>query len=216
MRSPYPQEARLHTKKKSIRASEQRRQDIAVQREAWRERLRGLNPHRLIYLDETGAKTNMTRAFARARKGERAVDYAPHGHWNTTTLVAGVTLESPIAPMILDGPMDTAAFEAYVEHMLVPALPPASIVVMDNLSAHKSPAIARLLHGAGAELWYLPPYSFDFNPIEPMWAKVKSSLRRAKARTQEELWDAVATALSEITSNDIRGFFHHCGVGIIN
>ena len=216
MRSPYPQEARLHAKKKSIRASEQRRQDIAVQREAWRERLRRLNPRRLIYLDETGAKTNMTRAFARARKGERAVDYAPHGHWNTTTLVAGVTLESPIAPMILDGPMDTAAFEAYVEHMLVPALPRGSIVVMDNLSAHKSPAIARLLHGAGAELWYLPPYSCDFNPIEPMWAKVKSSLRRAKARIQEELWDAIATALSEITSSDIRGFFHHCGVGIIS
>jgi len=216
VRSPYPQEARLHAKKKSIRASEQRRQDIAVQREAWRERLRRLNPRRLIYLDETGAKTNMTRAFARARKGERAVDYAPHGHWNTTTLVAGVTLESPIAPMILDGPMDTAAFEAYVEHMLVPALPRGSIVVMDNLSAHKSPAIARLLHGAGAELWYLPPYSCDFNPIEPMWAKVKSSLRRAKARIQEELWDAIATALSEITSSDIRGFFHHCGVGIIS
>ena len=158
----------------------------------------------------------MTRAFARARKGERAVDYAPQGHWNTTTLVAGVTLESPIAPFILDGPMDTAAFEAYVEHMLVPALPRGSIVVMDNLSAHKSPAIARLLHGAGAELWYLPPYSCDFNPIEPMWAKVKSSLRRAKARIQEELWDAIATALSEITSSDIHGFFHHCGVGIIS
>jgi transposase len=158
----------------------------------------------------------MTRAFARARKGERAVDYAPHGHWNTTTLVAGVTLESPIDPMILDGPMDTAAFEAYVEHMLVPAIPRGSIVVMDNLSAHKSPAIARLLHGAGAELWYLPPYSCDFNPIEPMWAKVKSSLRRAKARIQEELWDAIAAALSEVTSSDLRGFFRHCGVGIIN
>jgi len=158
----------------------------------------------------------MTRAFARARKGERAVDYAPHGHWNTTTLVAGVTLESPVAPMILDGPMDTEAFEACVEHMLVPALPQGSIVVIDNLSAHKSPVIARLLHGAGAELWYLPPYSCDFNPIEPMWAKVKSSLRRAKARIQKELWDAIAAALSEITSSDIRGFFCHPGVGILS
>lgn len=112
--------------------------------------------------------------------------------------------------------MDTAAFEAYVEHMLVPAIPRGSIVVMDNLSAHKSPEIARLLHGAGAELWYLPPYSCDFNPIEPMWAKVKSSLRRAKARIQEELWDAIAAALSEVTSSDLRGFFRHCGVGIIS
>jgi len=93
---------------------------------------------------------------------------------------------------------------------------PESVVVMDNLSAHKSPAIARLLHGAGAELWYLPPYSWDFNPIELMWAKVKSSLRSAKARIQEELGDAIAAALSDITSSDLRGFFHHCGVGIIN
>jgi len=158
----------------------------------------------------------MTRTFARVRKGERAVDYAPHGHWNTTTLVAAITSESAIAPMVLDGPMDAAAFEAYVEHMLVPALPRESIVVMDNLSAHKSPAIARLLHGAGAELWYLPPYSWDFNPIELMWAKVKSSLRSAKARIQEELGGAIAAALSDITSSDLRGFFHHCGVGIIN
>ena len=92
----------------------------------------------------------MTSAFARVRKGERAVDYAPHGHWNTTTLVAGLTLESPIAPMILDGPMDTAAFEAYVRQMLIPAVPRGSIVVMDNLSAHKSPVLARVLQDAGA------------------------------------------------------------------
>ena len=144
-------------KKKSLRASEQRREDIARQRQAWCERLSGVNPRRLIYLDETGAKTNMTRAFARVRKGERAVDYAPHGYWNTTTLVAALTSESAMAPMVLDGPMDTPAFEAYIEHMLVPILAPGAIVVMDNPSAQKFPAIARLLHGAGAELWYLPP-----------------------------------------------------------
>lgn len=157
----------------------------------------------------------MTRAFARARKGERAVDYAPQGHWNTTTLVAGITFESAIAPMVLDGPMDAAAFEVYIAHVLIPALPPGAIVVMDNLSAHKSPAIALLLDGAGAQLQYLPPYSPDFNPIELMWSKVKSSLRSTKARTQEQLWDAIATALSEITSNDTLGFFRHCNVGII-
>ena len=113
----------------------------------------------------------MTRAFARARKGERAVDYAPQGHWNTTTLVAGITFESAIAPMVLDGPMDAAAFEVYIAHVLIPALPPGAIVVMDNLSAHKSPAIALLLDGAGAQLQYLPPYSPDFNPIELMWPR---------------------------------------------
>lgn len=140
-----------------------------------------------MFLDETGAKTNMTRAFARTRRGRRAVDYAPQGHWNTTTLVAAITLQSTLAPMVLDGPMDTEAFEAYVEHVLTPVLPKDAIVVMDNLSPHKSTTIARLLQGAGADLWYLPPYSPDFNPIELMWAKVKTLLRAAGARTQEQL-----------------------------
>lgn len=171
---------------------------------------------RLVFLDETGAKTNMTRAFARTRKGQRAVDYAPQGHWNTTTLVAGMTLESAVAPMLLDGPMDSDAFEVYVECMLLPALFPGAIVAMDNLSPHKSAAIARLLRDAKAELWHLPPYSPDFNPIELMWAKVKSVLRQAKARTQEDLCNSVADALARITPNDTRGFFHHSCVGIIN
>ncbi len=157
----------------------------------------------------------MTRAFGRAMKGKRVVDYAPHGHWHTTTLVAAITWESAIAPMVLDGPMDRIAFEAYVEHVLIPELPPDAIVVMDNLSAHKSPKIDHLLQAAGAQLRYLPPYSPDFNPIELMWSKVKNALRSAKARTQEELWNATATALTQITSTDTQGFFRHCFVGII-
>lgn len=187
-----------------------------AQRQAWCERLSRTDLRRLVFLDETGAKTNMTRAFARTRKGQRAVDYAPQGHWNTTTLVAAITLESTLAPMLLDGPMDRDAFEAYIEQVLVPALPPGAIVAMDNLSSHKSPVIARLLHEAQAELWPLPPYSPDFNPIEMMWAKVKSALRRAKPRTQQALCDAVADALAEITPDDTYGFFHHACVGIIN
>lgn len=149
----------------------------------------------------------MTRAYARSRKGERALDYAPHGHWNTTTLVAGVTVACPIAPMVLDGPMDTAAFTAYIEHMLIPALPRNAIVIMDNLAAHKSPHVDRLLREAGAALQYLPPYSPDFNPIELMWSKVKSHLKSAKARTQDELDQAIAAALLAVTSDDTRGFF---------
>lgn len=157
----------------------------------------------------------MMRLYARARKGQRAVDYAPHGHGATTTLVAAITRESVIAPMVLDGPMDAAAFEAYVFQVLAPALPHGSIVVMDNLSAHKSPVIAGMLRAAGAELRYLPPYSPDPNPIEPIWSKVKGSLRSAKARTQEELGEAVAAALSQITPADASGSFCHCGVGIM-
>ena len=174
-----------------------------------------MDPQRLVFLDETGAKTNMTRLYARSRKGQRALDYAPQGHWNTTTLVAAVAWDRPIAPMVLDGPMDTCAFEAYVEHVLVPALPPGSIVAMDNLSPHKAPSIARLLAQAQADLWYLPPYSPDYNPIELMWSQVKSHLRTAKARTKEELWTAIATALEDVTSDDTSNYFFAAGVGII-
>ena len=158
----------------------------------------------------------MIRAFARSRKGQRALDHAPHGHWNTTTLVAGITVDRPIAPMVLDGPMDTSAFVAYVEQVLVPELPDDSIVIMDNLAAHKSPRIGELLQTAGAELRYLPPYSPDLNPIELMWSKVKNHLRRAKARNTEDLYQAIAAALRAVSSNDTRGFFSHCFVGIIS
>lgn len=164
---------------------------------------------RLVFLDETGAKTNMTRLYARAKKGERALDYAPHGHWSTTTLVAALTAQGAVAPMVLDGPMDRVSFEAYVEQVLIPALAPGSIVVMDNLTAHKSPAIAEMLHDAGAELWYLPPYSPDLNPIELMWSKVKAALRSTKARTQQALFDAIAEALENVTSEQSHNFFCH-------
>ena len=176
----------------------------------------GVDPRRLVFLDETGAKTNMIRLYGRAKKGQRVVDYAPHGHWNTTTLVAAITWESAIAPMVLDGPMDRLSFEAYVKKVLIPVLPVSSIVVMDNLSAHKSQTTQKLFQEAGIELRYQPPYSPDFNPIELMWAKVKNKLRSAKARTQEELYEAIAQALSQITSSDTQGFFRHCNVGIIS
>jgi len=160
-----------------------------------------------VFLDETGAKTNMTRLFARARRGERAVDFAPHGHWNTMTLVAAMTADCAIAPMVLDGPMDSLAFEAYVEQVLIPALPPNALVIMDHLAAHKPPAISRIMEGAGAELRYLPPYSPDLNPIEQMWANVKNTLRSLKARTEQELHETIAIALRQITPSDTRGFF---------
>jgi transposase len=171
---------------------------------------------RLVFLDESGAKTNMTRLYARSRKGQRAVDFAPQGHWNTTTMVAAITWNGPIAPMVLDGPMDASAFEAYVEQVLVPALPPAAIVVMDNLAPHKAAPVAELLYGAQAELWYLPPYSPDFNPIEHMWSQIKSYLRAAKARSQEDLWFAVARALEGVTPEDAHAYFLDSVVGIIS
>ena len=180
-----------------------------MQRQAWHAKVTRVEPSRLVFLDETGAKTNMTRLYARAKKGERALDYAPHGHWSTTTLVAALTVRGAVAPMVLDGPMDRLAFEAYVEQVLIPTLAPGSVVVMDNLSTHKSPAIAAMLEAAGAELWYLPPYSPDLNPIELMWSKVKAALRRAKARTQQTLFEAIASALGEVTPEQSHSFFCH-------
>lgn len=156
----------------------------------------------------------MIRLYGRAQKGERVLDYAPHGHWNTTTLVAAITWQSAIAPMVLDGTMDRLSFEAYVEQVLIPELNTDAIVVMDNLSAHKSKKIQKLFDDAGIELHYQPPYSPDFNPIELMWSKVKNSLRGAKARTQEQLYEAITHALEKITSSDTQGFFRHCNVAI--
>ena len=187
-----------------------------AQRSAWRERLKHVDVKRLVFLDESGAKTNMTRLYARSKKGQRALDYAPREHWNTTTMVAGVTWSAPIAPMVLDGPMDADAFEAYVAQVLAPALPPASIVVMDNLSPHKTASIEPTIQNAQSELWYLPPYSPDVNPIEHMWSQIKSHLRSARAEAKEELWSAVAAALAKVTPEDTQGYFLDSVVGIIN
>jgi len=197
-----------------MRAAEQRRADVAQQRRLWKEKIAGVDPSRFVFLDETGAKTNMTRPYARTRKGERANAYAPQGHWHTTTLVAGLTLAGAIAPMVLDGAMDRLSFEAYVTQCLIPALPPGAIVIMDNLGAHKSVAITQLIENAGATLWYLPPYSPDYNPIEQMWSKVKAILKRLCARTCDALGKAIALALDAVSPEDSQGFFRHCSVGV--
>ena len=162
-----------------------------------------------MFIDETWASTNMARRGGRAPRGERLRAGIPYGHWKTTTFLAGLRITGMMAPMVLDGPINRLAFQAYVEQVLIPTLAPGSIVVMDNLSAHKSPSIAAMLHAAGAELWYLPPYSPDLNPIEFMWAKVKAALRRAKARTQQTLFEAIANALEDVTPEQSHGFFCH-------
>ena len=183
-------------------------------RERWLQRIVLTDPQRMVFLDETGAKTNMTRLYGRARKGRRVKDHAPHGHWNTTTLVAAVGCTGASAPMVLDGSMDGAAFEAYVEQVLCPTLKPGMIVAMDNLRPHKTAKVLALVKGAGAEIWFLPPYSPDFNPIEMMWSKVKTYLRAIKARSKEGLWEAIGEALDTVTKEDSEAWFKHCCVGI--
>lgn len=167
-----------------------------------------------MFVDETGAKTNMTRRYGRAPAGTRVHDHAPAGNWNTTTLIAAVGINGPLAPLLLQGATDGEVFAAWTEQFLVPTLAEGDIVVMDNLSSHKGKDVRALIEGAGARLLYLPPYSPDLNPIEKMWSKIKTLLRGAKARTRETLEQAVATALAAVTTTDVAGWFEHCGYTI--
>jgi transposase len=170
-----------------------------------------MNLDRLVFVDETGAKTNMTRLYGRAEKGERVVDQAPHGHWQTTTLLGAVRRDGFTASMVVDGPTDADVFQAYVEHVLAPSLRPGDLVILDNLSPHKAPAVEAAIRGARAEVLFLPPYSPDLNPIEPMWSKVKAYLRKVKARTQDTLVEAIRQALASVSAADVEGWFGGCG-----
>ena len=180
-------------------------------REAWFENQTDLHPNRLIFIDETGANTKMARLRGRVPKGERRRAPIPHGHWKTATGTAGLSTRGMIAPWLLDGPMDGEAFQLYVEIVLVPELRPGDIVVMDNLRPHKAPGFRKAIEAAGAELLFLPPYSPDFNPIELAFSKLKAHLRRAAARTRDDLWDAVAEAIETFTPQQCQNFFAHCG-----
>jgi transposase len=164
---------------------------------------------RFVFLDETGLTTKMTRLYGRSRRGERLVGAVPHGHWRTTTFIAGLRQNGIIAPLVLDGPMTGAAFRAYVEQALAPALQPGDVVVMDNLAAHKG--IEEAIAAVGASLLYLPPYSPDLNPIEQLFAKLKALLRKAAARTFEALIAAIAAALDAFTSGECTNYFANAG-----
>jgi transposase len=170
-----------------------------------------MDPARLVFLDESGAKTNMTRLRGRSKGGSRCVDDAPHGHWCTTTMISSVRLDGSTACMAIDDATSAEVFREYVRHVLVPTLGPGDIVVLDNLSAHKDAEALDLIHAVGAKVWFLPPYSPDLNPIEKMWSKIKEFLRAAKARTFDALLAAIADALKTITAQDARGWFESCG-----
>lgn len=165
----------------------------------------------IVFVDESGAKTNMTRLRGRAQRGARVMDRVPHGHWCTTTMISSIRLDGSSACMAVDGPTDKEVFREYVRRVLAPTLRPGDIVVLDNLAAHKDADTKALIEAARAELRFLPPYSPDLNPIEKMWSKVKAFLRGAKARTQDELYDRIGAALETITPQDAQGWFQSCG-----
>jgi transposase len=165
----------------------------------------------LIFIDETWASTNMARRRGRSMKGERLRSGVPHGHWKTTTFVAGLRLTGIAAPFVLDGPIDRNAFETYVAKVLVPELAAGDVVVMDNLSSHKGPRVRELIEAVSASLLYLPPYSPDFNPIEMAFSKLKALLRKAAERSIPALWDAIGRLIDLVTPNEAANFFAAAG-----
>ena len=198
-------------KKKTAHACEQERPDVARRRQAWRAGQPDLDPAQRVFVDETGTSTKMARRSGRAPRGERCRAPVPHGHWQTTTFVGALRVDGMTAPMVLDGPMHGPAFRTWVERLLVPALRPGDVVVLDNLPAHRVAGVQDAVEQAGAELRFLPPYSPDLNPIEMAFAKLKACLKRIAARTLETLWDASATALEAFTSCECRNYFTAAG-----
>jgi transposase len=184
---------------------------VVWQRLAWRAAQPELDPARLVFIDETGASTKMARRYGRSLRGKRCTAAVPHGHWKTTTFVGALRRTGITAPMVLDGPMDGPAFLAYVEQVLAPTLQPGDVVVLDNLPAHKPAAVRAAIEVTGAELRYLPPYSPDLNPIEMAFAKLKALLKKAAARTIQDLWTAIAEALTRFTAHECRNYFAAAG-----
>jgi transposase len=193
--------------KKTLAAAEQERPDVAEKRGRWHEELAAEPAARLLFVDESGANTKMTRLLGRALGGQRLLARIPHGHYHTRTLISGIRLEGPCAPWLFEGPMNGEMFLAWVQQGLAPRLQAGDLVIMDNLATHKIRGVREALEAAGARLRYLPPYSPDFNPIEPMWSKIKQILCGHAPRTDEQLLRAAQKAFQSISAADCKGFF---------
>lgn len=197
--------------KKTAHASEQDRPDILKRRQAWFDGQVDLDPERLVFIDETGLSTKMARRYGRSPRGERCRSGVPHGHWKTTTFTGALRITGMTAPMVLDGAMNGIAFRAYVEQVLVPALSPGDVVVMDNLPAHKAEGVRQAIERAGAELRFLPPYSPDFNPIEMAFSKLKALLRAKAERTVDALWETVGALIGSFKPAECANYFKATG-----
>ncbi len=192
-------------------AREQDRPDVSRRRVQWRKYQSRIDPARLVFIDETWAKTNMTRTHGWAVRGERLIDKTPHGHWNTTTFLAALRHDRIDAPCLFDGPINGELFRAYVEQVLIPTLRPGDVVILDNLGSHKSKAVRNAIRAVGARLIFLPKYSPDLNPIEQVFAKLKTLLRKAAARTVEAISAAIAQILGSFTSKECANYLKDAG-----
>ena len=184
---------------------------MARRRARWKTHQGKIDPTRLVFIDETWAKTNMAPLRGWARRGQRLRGRAPHGHWKTMTFLAALRCDRITAPWVLDGPINGDAFRTYVERVLVPTLKPGDIVVMDNLGSHKGKAVRAAIRAAGARLLFLPPYSPDLNPIEQVFAKLKHLMRKAAERTVEATWKRIGRLLDQFTPDECQNYFVNAG-----
>jgi transposase len=202
--------AGVDAKKRSLGAAERNQ----AAREQWRQAVKAVDPRRLVYVDECGTHTALTRLFARAPRGQRAYGQVPRNRGKNTTYVAALTWEGMQAPWTVEGAVDTSAFLVYVREVLGPTLQPGQIVVLDNLSVHQASSIREAILARGCELWFLPAYSPDLTPIEEAFSKLKAGLRRLGARTREGLVEAIGQVLTTITAHDAHGWFTHAGCAL--
>jgi transposase len=202
---------RVSASKKTLFATEQDRPDVARKRLRWKTHQGRLDPARLVFIDETWAKTNMTRLRGWAPRGHKLLAKVPQGHWRTLTFLAALRCDRIDAPCVLDGPVNGASFLSYVEQVLVPTLARGDIVIMDNLGSHKGKAVRRAIRAAGARLFFLPQYSPDLNPIEQVFAKLKTLLRKAAERTVEATWKRIGTLLDAFKPQECAKYLRNAG-----
>jgi len=200
-----------HTQKKTLFATERQREDVVSRRAEWVKLYASIDTTKLVFLDETWAKTNMTPLYGWAEIGKRVVDHVSHGHWKTTTFLAALRHDGLTAPMVVDGAINGELFLAYVEQILLPTLREGDVVVMDNLSSHKVAGVEKAIQSVGAKVVYLPPYSPDFNPIENVFSKLKTMLRKLKLRTMEELWKKLGQLCDIFSPDECKNYFRHAG-----
>ncbi len=197
--------------KKTLHASEQARADVQQARREWQTYQASLDPANLVFLDETWASTNMARRYGRSPRGQRCVAAVPHGHWKTTTFIAGLRNDSITAPLVFDGPMDGEIFLEYVQEFLCPTLRSGDIVIADNLGSHKVAGVKEAIAATGATIVYLPPYSPDLNPIEKLFSKLKAMLRKAALRTVDTLWHHIGELLDTLSPQECSNYFASSG-----
>ena len=206
---------RASASKKTALASEQDRPDVARKRLRWKAHQGGVDMQRLVFIDETWAKTNMTPLRGWAARGKRLIGKAPFGHWNTMTFIAALRHNAITAPWVIDGPINGSILRTYVENVLVPTLSKGDIVILDNLGSHKAPAIRNAIKAAGTRLFFLPAYSPDLNPIEQVFAKLKHLLRKAAERSKETVWRRIGSRLDQFSPQECETYLRNSGYGSV-